>query len=125
MIVGVGVDIVEISRIEKALGRQGQRFRARLFTENEIAYCESHRMPAQFYAARFAAKEAALKALGTGWSQGIQWVDIEVTRMTSGQPQLIFHGKALERATQMGVVRSWISLSHCDQHAIAQVILEA
>ena len=124
MIVSIGIDIVEISRIEEVLLRRGERFRNRVFTESEIAYCESRAAKMESYAARFAAKEAAMKALGTGWGEGIGWHDIEVLRSPTGVPSLQFHGLALERLNELGVKRSHLSLTHSRDVAMAQVILE-
>src|SRR5579871_3744290 len=94
MIVGLGVDISEIDRIEAAIQRHGRPFLERVFTPQEIAYCERHRDRAERYAARFAAKEATMKALGTGWRRGVKWTDFEVVRELSGRPGLALHGEA-------------------------------
>ena len=124
MIVGTGIDVVEISRIEQAMERFGERFLSRVLTAKE-----QERMPragkAAYVAARFAAKEAALKALGTGMSQGISLVDAEVDNLPSGQPQLMLYGAARERANSLGVVRSHISLTHSRISAAAVVVFEA
>lgn len=125
MIVGTGVDIVETPRIEEALGRHGQRFARRLYTAAEIAYCEKFKNKAERYAARFAAKEAAFKALGTGWRDGVRWLDVEVTHLPSGKPELRLTGRALELAKQMGVERTLVSISHSDRYVVAQVIFES
>ena len=124
MIVGTGIDIAEVPRIAASLERFGGRFLCRLFTAGEIRYCESKANRAERYAARFAAKEAAMKALGTGWNQGVRWRDIEVTREPGGRPTLLFHGKAAEFAEKLGAVHIALSLSHTAEQAIAQVILE-
>src|SRR5712691_5131725 len=124
MIVGTGVDIAETSRIDKALERHGERFSKRIYTPGEIAYCEKFKNRAERYAARFAAKEAAFKALGTGWRGGIEWIDAEVAHQSSGKPELVLHGKASERAEQLGVTRISLSISHGEQFAVAIVILE-
>lgn len=124
MIVGTGVDIVETVRIEEALGRHGIRFVKRLFTPAEIEYCEGFKKKAERYAARFAAKEAAFKALGTGW-RGVRWLDVEVTRLASGKPELRLTGAALERASTLRVARALVTLSHSDRYAVAQVIFES
>src|SRR5258708_30268406 len=92
MIVGLGVDLTEVDRIEAAIERRGRPFLDRLFTPSEIAYCETHRHRAERFAGRFAAKEAAMKALGTGWSRGVRWVDIEVVREPGGKPTLKLSG---------------------------------
>lgn len=125
MIVGTGVDIVETPRIEEALGRHGQRFARRLYTAAEIAYCEKFKNKAERYAARFAAKEAAFKALGTGWRDGVHWLDVEVTHLPSGKPELRLTGRALELAKQMRVERTSVSISHSERYVVAQVIFES
>ena len=126
-ILGTGIDTIEVERIKRALERSatGERFRARVFTEGEIAYCESRgRARYQSYAARFAAKEAAMKALGTGWNHGVRWRDCEVVRKPGGRPTLTFHGKAAEFAGRLGVKNIALSLTHTAEQAMAQVILE-
>jgi len=126
MIVGTGVDIVEVARVQAALQRYGKRFAARLFTPAEITYCERFAMKAaERYAARFAAKEAAFKALGVGWHNGIRWLDVEVTHQPNGRPELTLHGKARELGERLGVATVLVSLSHADRYAVAQVILES
>ena len=125
MIVGTGVDIVETPRIEEALGRHGERFTRRLYTPAEIAYCEKFKNKAERYAARFAAKEAAFKALGTGWRDGVRWLDVEVTHLASGKPELRLTGRALELANQLRVQRISVSISHSDRYVVAQVIFES
>jgi holo-[acyl-carrier protein] synthase len=126
MIVGVGVDVCEIARIERALaGRSGIRFRARVFTAGEVAYCEQRgRTAAQSYAATFAAKEATLKALGTGWSQGLGWQSVEVVRGADGAPALALHGPARALARRRGMTRTHLTLSHAGAVALAMVVLE-
>lgn len=124
MIVGTGVDIVEVPRVAAAIARFGEHFIKRVFTEAEILYCDSKLNRAERYAARFAAKEAGLKAIGTGWRGGISWRDVEVQRQRGGRPSLVYAGKAGEVAARVGVRRTWLSLSHTEQHAIAQVVLE-
>jgi holo-[acyl-carrier protein] synthase len=124
MIVGTGVDIAEVPRVAAAIERFGERFLKRIFTENEIRYCESKANKVERYAARFAAKEAALKAIGTGWKRGVAWKEVEVTREPGGRPTMTFHGKAAEFAAKLGMKRAHVSLSHTAEHAIAQVILE-
>ena len=125
MIVGTGVDIAETSRIEQGLERHGERFTKRLFTPAEIAYCEKFKNRAERYAARFAAKEAAFKALGTGWRQGIHWLDVEVTHQPSGKPELVLTGQAQEVARQLRVTRMAVSISHSDRYVVAEVIFES
>jgi holo-[acyl-carrier protein] synthase len=124
MIVGSGVDITEVPRIAASIARYGERFLRRIFTEAEIRYCDSKANKAERYAARFAAKEAALKAIGTGLSHGISWNDVEVTRTPGGRPTIAFHGAAAEFANKLGTKRAHLSLSHTKEHAIAYVILE-
>lgn len=124
MIVGTGIDIAEVPRVAQAIERFGQRFLERIFTEGEIRYCESKANRVERYAARFAAKEAGMKALGTGWNHGVRWRDIEVRRQPGGRPTLQFHGKAGEFATKMGVTNIALSLTHTAEEAMAQVILE-
>ncbi len=124
MIVGTGIDIAEVPRIAQAIQRYGDRFLRRIFTEGEIQYCESKANRVERYAARFAAKEAAMKALGTGWNHGVRWRDVEVRREPGGRPTLAFHGKAAEFASKLGAVHVALSLSHTASEAIAQVILE-
>ena len=124
MIVSIGIDIIEVARVRETLART-PRFRERVFTAAERAYCDSHGVvAAQHYAARFAAKEAALKALKTGWRGGISWHDIEVASLTSGAPYLVFRGEALKLLEQIGATNSFLSIAHTTEHAIAQVLLE-
>ena len=124
MIVGTGIDLVEVPRIAAAIAQFGDRFLRRIYTEREIRYCDSKQNRAERYAARFAAKEAALKALGTGWKRGVAWRDVEVGREPGGRPTLALHGKAAEFATKLGAKRASLSISHTKEQAIAQVILE-
>jgi len=124
MIVGTGIDIAEVPRIRRAIERFGDRFVHRIFTAGEIRYCDSKANRMERYAARFAAKEAAMKALGTGWNHGVRWRDCEVARMPGGRPTIAFHGVAAEWATRMGVKNAALSISHTAEQAIAQVILE-
>ncbi|HEX8475293.1 MAG TPA: holo-ACP synthase [Pyrinomonadaceae bacterium] len=125
MIVSIGIDIIEVARVRAVLERT-PRFVERVFTSAERAYCDGRgaTVAAQHYAARFAAKEAALKALGTGWANGIAWQDAEVVAQAAGAPAIIFHGRALELFHQRGATHAHLSLSHTTEHAIAQVILE-
>jgi holo-[acyl-carrier protein] synthase len=125
MIVGTGIDIAEVPRIEASIARFGDRFLRRIFTEAEIRYCESKANRVERYAARFAAKEAAMKAIGTGWNHGVAWRDVEVSRQPGGRPTIAFHGKAAEFAAKLGAVHVALSLSHTKEYAIAQVILES
>jgi holo-[acyl-carrier protein] synthase len=124
MIVGTGIDIAEVPRIAQSIERFGARFLERIFTPAEMHYCDSKTNRVERYAARFAAKEAAMKALGTGWNHGVRWVDCEVVRMPGGRPMLKFHGKAEEFATKLGVKNIALSLTHTKEQAMAQVILE-
>jgi holo-[acyl-carrier protein] synthase len=124
VIISIGVDIIEVRRVRETIERT-PRFATRVFTEAERAYCESRgAVAAQHYAARFAAKEAALKALQTGWSGGISWQDVEVAAKDSGAPIVLFHGRAHELYEQSGANAAHISIAHTTEHAIAEVILE-
>lgn len=125
MICGTGVDIAETSRLERSLERHGERFTKRVFTPAEIAYCDRFKNRAERYAARFAAKEAAFKALGTGWREGIRWLDVEVVHLPSGKPQLVLTGRAEEIAREMRVARKSVSISHSDRYVVAMVVFEA
>jgi len=125
MIVGTGIDITEVPRIRESIERFGDRFLHRVFTEGEIRYCDSKANRFERYAARFAAKEAGMKALGTGWNFGVRWRDVEVSRKPGGRPTLLFHGKAAEFAAKLGAVNVALSLTHTPQQAMAQVILES
>ncbi len=124
MIVGLGVDIAEINRIEAAIGRHGRHFIERIYTPDEIAYCERYRARFERYAGRFAAKEAAMKALGTGWRQGVRWVDIEVVRPRGSRPTIVLHGAAKEHSVRLGVKNISLSITHSGNTAYAQVIFE-
>lgn len=125
MIVGTGVDIAEVGRIEAAVARFGQRFLKRVFTPAEIQYCQGKTNTAERLAARFAAKEAGMKAIGTGLRHGITWQDVEVVRLPGQRPNLKFSGKAAEFANRLGCKRTHLSISHTSEHAIAYVILES
>jgi holo-[acyl-carrier protein] synthase len=125
MIVGMGLDIAEIDRIEAAIVRHGAPFLERLFTPREVAYCEKHKNRFERYAARFAAKEAAMKALGTGWTSGVRWRDIEVGREPSGKPTLRLQGASREIADRLGVKNISLSITHSGNLALAQVIFES
>jgi holo-[acyl-carrier protein] synthase len=114
----------EITRIAEAIKRHGKVFLDRIFTPAEIAYCESHRDRAERYAARFAAKEATMKALGTGWGKGVRWRDIEVSRQRGGRPTIVLHGAAREHAQRMGAQHISLSITHSGNFAFAEVILE-
>lgn len=125
MIVGIGIDIAEVPRIAASIERFGARFLERIFTEGERRYCDSKANRVERYAARFAAKEAAMKALGTGWNHGVRWRDCEVTRQPGGRPTMAFHGRAREFAAKLGVRNIALSLTHTAEQAMAQVILES
>jgi holo-[acyl-carrier protein] synthase len=126
VIVGTGIDLCEPERIEKAMAAPyGARFRERVFTAGEIAYAESKANRAERYAARFAAKEAGMKALGTGWRDGMSWHDLEVANLASGRPTLRLHGKAAEIAERLGARNVSLSLTHTAGQAMALVILES
>jgi len=125
MIIGVGIDVVQNDRIRESLKKFGGRFINRIYTEIESGYCNNCADPTIHFAARFAAKEAAFKALGTGWAAGVKWKDIEVQRLASGQPTLHLFEGALARATSLGAVRFHVSLTHDQLVSCAVVILES
>ena len=125
MITGLGMDIAEVDRIRAAIERHGQGFLTRVFTPAEITYCERHRNRFERYAGRFAAKEAAMKALGTGWRHGVRWRDIEVVRNAAGKPSLELHGAAGEIAKKLGVRNISLTITHTHYTALAQVIFES
>ena len=125
MIVGLGLDIAEVDRIEAAIGRHGAPFLDRLFTPAEISYCRQHKNQFERYAARFAAKEAAMKALGTGWKRGVRWRDIEVAREPSGKPTLHLAGASRQIADQLGVKNISLTITHSGNLALAHVIFES
>lgn len=124
MILGTGIDVAEVHRVRRAIERHGRRFLKRVFTAAEIAYVERKANRDERYAARFAAKEAGMKALGLGWKGGLSWRDFEVINLTSGQPTLRLHGAAARIAAQRGVRRISLSLTHTATVAMALVILE-
>jgi holo-[acyl-carrier protein] synthase len=125
MIVGTGVDLTEVARIKAAVERFGERFLARVFTAEEIRYCTSKLNSAERLAARFAAKEAGMKAAGTGLRHGVTWHDVEVVRQPGGRPALRLSGKLAEFASRLGATQAHLSLSHTAEYAIAFVILES
>jgi holo-[acyl-carrier protein] synthase len=125
MVTGIGIDVIQNERIRGSIERFGDRFLNRIYTEREIEYCKKCANPEIHYAARFAAKEATFKALGTGWAGGVKWKDVEVERLPSGKPELHLHGEALNRATTMGTERFYVSLTHDTLVSCAVVILEA
>jgi holo-[acyl-carrier protein] synthase len=125
MIVGTGIDIAEVPRIAESIKRFGQRFIQRVFTDGEIRYCDSKANRFERYAARFAAKEAAMKALGTGWNHGVRWRDVEVAREPGRRPTIKFHGKAAEFAARLNTKNISLSITHTPEQALASVILES
>ena len=124
MIIGTGVDICEVSRIAESIARFGDRFLQRVFTEGEIRYCKSKRNSTERFAARFAAKEAAMKALGTGASRGVTWTSIEVAHALGGRPVLRLSGTTSAIADKLGVKRTSLSVTHTESTAMAVVIFE-
>jgi len=121
-IIGLGLDATDIDRIADTIERYGDRFLQRIFTEGEVAYCTRRRVPAIHFAGRFAAKEAAMKALGTGHSRGVLWRDVEVIRH-GGPPQLQLHGGAARRLVAIGGRSSLLTITHSDSLAMAQVLI--
>lgn len=124
MILGTGVDLAEVARIREAIERYGDRFVHRIYTAGEIAYVESKANRFERYAGRFAAKEAGMKAIGTGWKGGVRWQDFEVSNLASGRPTLRLHGEAARRAEKMGVKTISLSITHTAELGMAHVILE-
>jgi holo-[acyl-carrier protein] synthase len=124
MIVGTGVDLAEVARIEKSIGRFGDKFVKRIYTPAEIAYVERKANRYERYAARFAAKEAGMKAIGTGWRRGVTWQDFEVANLPSGKPTLRLHGAAARFAEMLGVKNIALSITHTTELGMAHVILE-
>lgn len=120
----MGVDIAEVDRIQKAIERHGEAFLRRLYTPKERDYCEQFKNKYERYAGRFAAKEAGMKALGTGWRRGVRWVDLEVVREKGGRPTLKLAGEAGKIAKQLGVTHIALSITHTKEQALAQVIFE-
>ena len=125
MIVGIGIDLAEVDRIRKAIERHGRRFTDRIYTVAEIVYVERKANRYERYAARFAAKEAAMKAIGTGWRRGVRWQDFEVANLPTGRPTLRFHGVAAQIADGLGVCNIALSLTHTAEQGLAIVILES
>ncbi len=125
MIVGMGIDIAEVERIRGAIERHGEVFLRRIFTAKEREYCERFKNKYERYAGRFAVKEAAMKALGTGWSRGVRWVDIEVVRAKGGRPTLALEGEARKIGEKLGVKSIALSITHTAWQAYAQVIFES
>jgi holo-[acyl-carrier protein] synthase len=120
MIVGLGIDVAEVKRIQAVIVAQGERFLRRVYTQDEVAYCEKFKNKYE----RFAVKEAAMKALGTGWSHGVRWVDVEVVRVKGGRPTLALKGEAKKIADALGVKNIAVSITHTSEQALAQVIFE-
>jgi holo-[acyl-carrier protein] synthase len=124
MIVGMGIDVAEVPRIRAIIESQSERFLRRVYTPEEAAYCERFKNKYERYAGRFAVKEAAMKALGTGWSRGVRWVDLEVVRQRGGKPTLVLKGEARRIADVLGVKNIAMSITHTEAQAFAQVIFE-
>ena len=124
MIVGLGIDIAEVARVKSAIERYGETFLRRVYTANEREYCERFKNKYERYAGRFAAKEATMKALGTGWSRGVRWVDVEVVREKGGRPMIKLAGEAANVAGRLNVKNIALSITHTAEQAFAQVIFE-
>jgi holo-[acyl-carrier protein] synthase len=125
VIVGMGIDVAEVNRIRAVVEAQAERFLKRVYTPAEVAYCEQFKNKYERYAGRFAVKEAAMKALGTGWSRGVRWVDVEVVRQRGGRPTLELKGEAKNIADRLGVKHIAVSITHTAEQAFAQVIFES
>src|SRR5688572_336506 len=125
MILGSGIDLTEVARIRQAIDRHGERFVRRVYTDGEIAYVDRKANRFERYAARFAAKEAGMKALGTGWRRGVHWKDFEVANLSTGRPTLLLHGEAKTIAVELGVKRISLSLTHTKESGMALVIFES
>jgi holo-[acyl-carrier protein] synthase len=121
-VLGLGTDIIECLRIAQMIERHGELFISRVYTPHEIEYCSSRKAATQHYAGRWAAKEAVLKALGTGWVRGISWRDIEIRNQASGRPTAVIQGGARDAAAKKGITDVWISISHCRCHATATAL---
>jgi holo-[acyl-carrier protein] synthase len=124
MILGTGTDITEVPRVARAIARFGERFLERVFTPREIAYCQSKKNAVERFAARFAAKEAGMKAIGTGLRQGVTWQDVEVGREPGGRPTIHYHRRAREHFDRLGAHRAHLSLTHTGEMAFAIVVIE-
>jgi holo-[acyl-carrier protein] synthase len=124
MIIGMGIDVSEVPRIRAVIESQKERFLRRVYTPEEVAYCEQFKNKYERYAGRFAVKEAAMKALGTGWSRGVRWVDLEVVRVRGGKPTLVLKGEARKIADGLGVKNIAVSITHTEEQAFGQVIFE-
>jgi holo-[acyl-carrier protein] synthase len=123
-ILGIGTDIIECLRIARMIERHGELFISRVYTEHEITYCAARKAATQHYAGRWAAKEAVLKALGTGWVKGISWRDVEVRNRATGSPAVCLHGGARDVLERSGIERIHLSISHCRSHATAYAVAE-
>lgn len=121
-VIGIGTDIVETLRIAQMIERHGELFLLRVFTPHEVEYCSARKAATQHYAGRWAAKEAVLKALGTGWSRGIHWRDIEVRNELGGKPHIVLEGGALDVSRRLGIEQMLISISHCRAYATAYAL---
>jgi holo-[acyl-carrier protein] synthase len=121
-IIGIGTDITECLRIARMIERHGELFIGRVYTPEEIHYCQSRKQATQHFTGRWAAKEAVLKALGTGWRRGISWRDVEVRNEPGGKPNVVLHGGAREVAGRLGVAEVLLTISHCRTHATATAI---
>ena len=121
-IIGIGTDIIECDRIAQMLARHGERFTNHVYTEEEFRYCSGKKIAEQHFAGRWAAKEAVLKALGTGWAAGITWTDAEVVIQAGGKPTIRLHRGAAQKATELGITEVLISISHCKAYAMATAI---
>jgi holo-[acyl-carrier protein] synthase len=124
MVLGVGIDIQSIQRMEQVMARGKQRLILRTFTPTEVKYCRRQKKPCQHFCGRFCAKEAFFKALGTGWAKGLAWTEVEIVRQNSGQPKIKLTGRAADLAARARVKKIWLSLSHSREYAAATVILE-
>jgi len=121
-IIGIGTDIIECERIGRMLTQHGERFTNHVYTRDEISYCSGRKVAEQHFAGRWAAKEAVLKALGTGWIAGISWKDVEVVIQTGGRPTIRLHRGAAQKGSELGITEVLISISHCKSHATATAI---
>jgi holo-[acyl-carrier protein] synthase len=123
-IVGIGTDIIECERIGRMLTQHGERFTSHVFTEEEFQYCSGKKIAEQHFAGRWAAKEAVLKALGTGWAAGIIWTDVEVVIQPGGKPTIRLHRGAAQKAAELGIAEILISISHCKSYATATAVAQ-
>jgi holo-[acyl-carrier protein] synthase len=121
-VVGIGTDIIECLRIAQMIQRHGEQFITRVYTPHEMQYCQARKQSTQHFAGRWAAKEAVLKALGTGWRRGISWRDVEIRTESSGKPFIVLHGGAREVSDELGIQEVLVSISHCRSHATAYAI---